>query len=338
MAVETTAAPAPTPTISAESEAASRGDFGAFADAHFKGLSTLTKPQVEAPALVEPAAPVVEADATAEAEDAPEPKLTRKQREAQQEERTRQAVERATAGLQQQMAELRAQARAPEASAAAVMPDYKRYAQMAAYPKLAEYDSIEEHAAAVSLFVQDARAAEFRASQAMTERQTSAQAQVAAFRERITPALADPEFQAAFAAVPQLRDATPLSLLPPGSPSTFANVAAEAVLQSEQPAAFYRHLAAHPDDVARIGALPPGQWLPALSRLDGRLSSPPPAAPAAAAAPVRPSPVSSAPPPPPKVGKTGGNADPKAAALARGDVGAFAALDLQDRLRQRGRI
>lgn len=77
-------------------------------------------------------------------------------------------------------------------------------------------------------------------------------------------------------------------------------VMGEVILTSEAGPELAYHFGTHPDDAARIRALPPAAMLTEMHRLEGRLSAlrdlrstPPPAA------PIPPVPISSAPPPPP---------------------------------------
>lgn len=276
---------------------------------------------------------------TAKAAPAPDPAAPPPRPVSKRQERINN-YERDIAELKQQVERLSGRAPQPPAPAAPTRAELfahqaKQIASLPDAPKIGEYESIEEHAAAMALFVQDRlRDDTARASSEHAER-THYEQQHAQFVERFRAAAeADPELPSLLP--PALLDAVPLSGLPKGAPSTFANVAAEALLLSDHPGALARHLATHPHDVERIGALPKGQWLSALTRLDGRLSSTaavPPASPPAS--PLQPPPVLKV---PATLGsKPAAPADPLAAALARGDVSGYRAERQKERLAARVR-
>lgn len=353
MSVETPAAPAqpvtPAPSVSATFDAASRGDFGAFQDAEAKSKTGSPAPRVpvkaESPAAVaDPPATETPAPTDATTPTAETTRQTSRRQQQindyerrifEQEQRIRSLESRLTPGQ-------------PAAPPAEPVPEWKRYAAMPGYPKLSDFESIEEHSAAASLFIDGVRQREQQQRAAGSAQAEDVQRQNASYAERMKPALDDETFaeavglefnpagHAVFTKLPELSGAAPLSVLPRGATATFANVAAEAVYRSEHPAALLRHLAANPPEVARIGALPPSQWLPALSRLDGALVTPPTPASVPSAEPPPANPVSQAPPPVPKVTRAGASTDPKAAALARGDFATFDQLEREDRMRKRG--
>lgn len=336
MEAQTPAAPAPsvevTPevtTVSASVDAASRDDFSAFDAAELAAKKGTPLP------VVERAAPV--------AKDAPAPVSKRQQAIN---ESIREAVDRATADSRAEVDRLRAQLAAPKSAPVAapvevkppVVPyaDAKRYASMPDAPKLEDFETIGDHAAAMSLFVFQKASAEAReTSQAEQHEQQRARflSDVSQkYGEKLIAAReADPDFLSKIP--PAIHEAMPLSGLPKGAPSTFANVAAEAALYSEDPATFYKYLHANRGEVDRIAQLPTDQWLATLRWLDGRLSGSPvsgtapiesPAAPA-----VMPSTITSAPAPPQLVQKPGSTTDPQSAALKRDDFAAFDRIEQQ---------
>lgn len=332
---EPTPAPTPAPP-SAQHAAIAQKDFRAFRVAQ---RAEEAGTPVEAPA--EPAAPAAEPE-TAKAPENRGPRRTMSQEKLN--DLIRQSVERAQQPLLQQIAELKA-GRTPEPAHAAE-PDWKRYAAMPGYPKVSEFDSLEEHAAAASLFVQRAQAAERQQLEQQTARSQDLQQAITGYRERMQAALADQGFaedtglqfladgSAHFAKLPALSTAVPLSALSPqdiaGGKATFANVTAEALLRSDAPDKLFRYLATHPDEVTRIGGLPSGQWLSALSRLDGRLTTPPPAP-----APV-PAGSRSVTRPPTTLGtRASAPMDPEKAALARRDFSAYRSARRAARLAER---
>jgi hypothetical protein len=307
-------------------DAATKGDFTAFQDAsraERRGTpqaavdvtppAPVTPPAASAPeAAVTPPAPVT-------------PQLSKRQQEAN--ERTRLAVEHATADLRAENERLRAQAGTPPAQTppAPAEPEWKRFAAMPDAPKLADFESVEDHTAAMSYFIATTIQQETQTAAQRDQFETQRQRFLTERSDKYTANLqaaadADPEFLNKIP--PAVATARPLSGLAHGERATFANVAAEAAFRSEHPDVLLTYLHAHQDEVVTIASLPPSEWLPSLIHLDGRLSgSPTPAAPAAPApaASALPSPISAAPPPPPTIQRAGSSADPKQVALENGD-------------------
>lgn len=243
----------------------------------------------------------------------------------------------------------------PSAPPPATAADWKRYASMADAPKLADFDNLEEHTAAMALFVADKR---FEERERDTSERQRAQRDLQAlhqeaqqYADRMRKAFEqDPDLEilvqsseeaartAKAAGVP-LKDvraalaAKPISAMSPQErqSASFANIVAEAIFRSEQPGTLARHLADHPEEADRIVSLPSSQWLLALSRLDGRLETP--AQLTRLSAPPR---VSSAPAPPTTLGrKPATPADPKRAALEANDFGAYRQALHKDRQARR---
>lgn len=345
--------PAPPSTVSATVSAAEKGDFSAFQDAEAARRRGTPKAPVEVP----PSSPTPAAEASPHAQ--PEPQkageqppatpLSKRQQDAN--ERTRRAVEAATADLRRQLDEAQralSQHRQPTQSQAQQPPsepEWKRYAQMPDAPKVEDFERIEDHTAAMSHFVATKMLTEQRQSAQQAEHEAQRQRFLTErgqkYHERLTAAAdADPDFLDKIP--PAVASARPLSgcvrdphgrLIDPGTgqPASFANVAAEAAFRSENPDALLKHLHAHQADTVAIARLPQHEWLPALIHLDGRLSGAPsspaaPAAPAQAPSAPPPSPISAAPPPPPQLQRAGSAPDPKQAALERGDFAAMQTL------------
>lgn len=332
-------APAPTPeptTISAAVDAASRDDFAAFDAAHLSEKRGDTAARVE----VKPDAPAPPAE--------PERTLSKRQEAAN--DRTRAAVEQATADLRAELDRVKAQLAAPKTTEPAAppaqkTPEYRRYLAMPEAPKLADFESVEEHAAAMSFFV----AKTMRAEELADAQHRDTDAQRAKFlddsgqqyADRLIKAKeADPDIVSKID--PQILHALPVSALPDGAPRKVSNLIAETGLFSEDPAGFYAYLSANPDELRRIAAMPSEAHAQrALAQLDGRLSAgrasaAPAAVSSTAATAARPSTITAAPPPVQSPAKTGVTSDPKASALARDDFAAFDRIDQAERASRRG--
>lgn len=360
---EPIAPPAPAqavaPTISATMDAAHKGSFDAFDKADV--AQRQGKPLAEV--AVAPAAPVAApvadpVDPAVPVEPAPP---SRRAAKLQQEtnDRIRVAVDLATADLQAENARLKAAAAprrvapiAPVVPPEPKTPEWKRLADLPGAPKLADFESVEEHTAATAFFIAKTLRDEERTAgerqQQDADRTRTQQEQDTRNRAHWTAAAAaDPELSSKLPA--EVMAATPIRFFAPdghgglvdpisGQPATFAHVIADVAYESAHPSDLLKHIHAHPEERAQIAHLPCDQWKPALLRLDGRLggTAPPPTAlpvPAAIVSPPAPgpSPITAAPPPPPTLSKAGSTTDPKAAALARGDFATFDQLDVQER-------
>lgn len=333
----TVAAPAPpdaTPaTISATRDAANKGDFSAFDSAHTANRRGAPMPAVEA--KTDPAAPV-------------ERTISKRQEDINT--KIREAVERATADTNAEIARLKSQLATPAAPrreepapAAPVppkTPEWKRFMAMPDAPKLADFESVEEHAIAAALFINETvhqeRIAGDRARQTDESRAKFLTEHGQRYGERLQEAAkADPTIVTKIN--PAIMAARPLSGLDKGQPRTFANAVAETGLFSPNPAGLYVYLTDHPEEAAQIAALPSEEHaLRALAQLDGRLNPGTPAVPAAPADPAPspaasraavPSTITAAPPPPQTVTRAGSGTDPKAAALKNGDFETFHKLE-----------
>lgn len=327
------------PTVSADVDAASRGDFAAMqasirAERAGKPLARVERPvETAAPVAGEPAAPTTPAERT----------VSRAQQRTN--DAIREATERATEELRAENERLRAAVRQPAAATTdartapatpAEPPAYKRIAALPHAPKLDDvgpdgrpmYETIEEHGIALKLFVDDVVASERRQHDTFDAQRARFEDQAKSFNDRLAAtAAADADFKTKIAPALLAPEAVPLIALPAGPPATFVNVVAQAIWDGADPGRLLPHLHADGDKVAsEIAELPSDQWLPALHRLDGRLAAeatpPTPAATPVAPASL-PSTISAAPPPAPKVTGAGQTANPADSALARGDVGFF---------------
>lgn len=339
------AQPAASPVpISATRDAANRGSFADFDKAEIaaregKPLAPIASAPAPAPAEAKPPA----APAPSE-----EQRVSRRQQEINEHIRRATAAETELARLREENARLKTPPAAPAQPPAAETPAWKRYAALPDAPKIAQFDSVEEHTAAMAHFI---------ATTMLTERDQAAHARTAAesrdaalhetatqFGQRMKAAKeADPEIASKIN--PDILQARPLSGLTREEAKTasFANAVAEAGLYSEHPAALFTYVSdpKNAAEVVRIAQLPPAQCWDALVRLDGRLggTSSTITAPAPGQTPgagASPSPITAAPPPPPTISKAGTTADPQAAALARGDFATWDRLETEKVRTRRG--
>lgn len=328
-----TPAPTPAPTMSATRAAADKGDFSAFLEADDAASKGTPMARVEVkpdPAPVKVETPAVEAQPPAQ---------TVSKRQQDINDRIREAVSKATADLAAENARLRGQQpQQPQQPTTPKEPEWKRFASMPEAPRLAEFDSVEDHAAAMALFIADTRHAERTQAEQAKAHQSQRERFLTERSEKYGTALhqaqaSDPDFLSKIP--PALVTARPLSGLSAEErkTATFANSAAEAAFRSDAPDVLLKYLHANQDEVVAIARLHPSEWLPSLLRLDGRLSastSTPTPAPSAPA----PSPISAAPQPVPALTRAGASTDPQAAALARGD---FAAWEKHETAKDRAR-
>jgi hypothetical protein len=349
------ALPATPTTISAERAAANKGDFSALNNAHLAARRGTPLARVE-----------VKAEAPAKAPEPPEapaapapPALSKRQQETN--DRVREAAERATATLREENARLKVQLAAHQPAPAPVpaapaapetkVAEWKRFAQMPDAPKLADFDSVEEHTAAMALFIADTRHEEHTAADRQrteTDELTAAQrARVGRFVEQLDASkAADPEFVTKL--TPEVKALKPFGALAPGELGGPRNIIAEQVYDSPIAPAVLLHFSQHPEALValetpppHIAALPPAlrvkahiQWIVReFGKLEGSLESASPAA--STDRPAQPSTITAAPPPPDTVTRAGSTTDPKASALKRGDFDAFNRLELAERAAKR---
>jgi hypothetical protein len=207
-----------------------------------------------APAANTPA-PTTTSPAPAPAAD---PQLSRRQQEAN--ERTRRAVEQATADLRRELDSVRAQlpkpaAATPPAAPTPSEPAWKKYHDHPDAPKIADFDSLSEHSAAMAHFVMEQANAE-RAQASQQQELTSAQqARAGKFVEQLQAAkVADPEFTNKL--TPEVRALKPFGALQPGEGAGPLNVVAEQVFDSPIAPKVLLHFSQHPDDLRRLATVP----------------------------------------------------------------------------------
>ena len=333
--------PTPAPTVSASMDAAARGDFAAFEAAQSADRKGAPLARVE----VVPETPKVETETPA----APVQAAPVSKRQQDLNERIRTSVERATAEAQAEITRLRAlvQAQPPTPQPVqapqppvAQTPDWKRYRAMPDAPKLAEFDgpdALEDHAAAMSVFVLEKREQERQVSSTQSAHEQAEQTQIRSFDARVDEAAkADPEIVAKI--LPIARDLS--------QRGGVHYIVSQLALASPVGPLALRHFAEHPDALARLTDVPDAlRTLPQallirehvahvtkeFGKLEARLEQATPAP--VAAAPV--SPISAAPPPPPVITTAGSSTDPKKAALERGDFATFDSLDMAERVARR---
>ena len=177
-------APPPAP-VSAVDAAVSEKNVSAFRDARRAEREGKPLPAVDvkAPEPVKPAEPVAPAQ--------PDRTLSRRQQDAN--DRIRDAVERARTADAAEIARLRALVPAtPAAPAPQTEAEYKRFLKLPDAPRLDQYDSVEEHTAAMALFISDKRYEERDEAAKQTAERTQTtdalRARDTAFQARISEA------------------------------------------------------------------------------------------------------------------------------------------------------
>jgi hypothetical protein len=272
-----------------------------------------------------------------------DPQLSKRQQEAN--ERTRRAVEQATADLRRELDSVRAQlpkpaATTPPAAPTPAEPAWKKYHDHPDAPKFEDFNSLSEHAAAMSLFVLEQSNAE-RAQASQQQELTSAQqARAGKFMEQLNAAkVADPEFTKKL--TPEVRALKPFNALQPGEGAGPLNVVGEQVFDSPIAPKVLLHFSQHPEDLRRLATVPEHlrslparaqaeqhiQWIvKEFGKLEGRLETP------AAPAPAPPKTLTEAPAPPTTLGtRPAEAADPMAAAIRSGDTSAYRRMRREQR-------
>jgi len=289
-------------------------------------------------------APAVAADAAPTPESKP---LSRKEREQQDaNERTRKAVEAATADLRAELERVKASTAAPRSEAtppatAPTAPEPPKFPKLETWAAQPENrgKSIDDYLDARDEFREQTRREAARIEQEFKGRADALTKLGQAFTNRMTEArAADPDL--ASKVPPAMRDpvaSTPLSAMTPDQLKTakFSNLVAEAALRSERPAELLKHLHANQAETVRVAEIAqregPAAALGALRWIDQQLASP--------ATPMTPKPktLTSAPAPAETLGTRPAEAvDPKAAAIKRGDTRAYRQFKLQQKLAERG--
>lgn len=342
------AAPPPPETISATRDAANRGDFNAFDKAATAARVGKPLADVEAPPTPAAAAPAPAAAPDTAA--APVPPPAPKKYSLTQDElndRVRTAVDAALADARRLATPPSPPPSTPSASAPTKEAEHKRYLAMPDAPKLDQFESIEEHAAAMAVFIADKRYEERETARQQHDRQQQTEsahdARLKSFDARVADAKAkDPAF---------LERVKPIaSQLMPTANAQAINAAiargeiggqpipigplqalADEIIDSDQSAALLDHFQAHPDDFEKFATLrSPREVTRELARIEARLTPT-----AAAPTPAPKKLISDAPPPPPIISNPQTSADPKAAAIARGDFVTFDKLEMQAKRQQR---
>jgi hypothetical protein len=335
-AVEQPEAPKITVEETAADKAVEAGDIGSFREA--KRAERTGKPlpvePVKAPELVvEASDKAPEATNKPAAPAQPERTLSKKQQEAN--ERIQRAIEQAHADLLAENARLRAQmaprrVEQPDQPASApTEPEFKRYLALPDAPKLDQFDSIEEHAAAMAYFISSkvSQEREQRAHRQATERQFVERQgeRTRTFQSRIDEVRkTDPEFWDGISE--PVRTLRPRADLRPHERPTAANDLADEILDSEQGPRLMKHLSEHPDVFERLVRAPSKQQLfIELGKLYSTFEQPPAAPPTKT--------ISSAPAPVTVLGsKAAEPANAIDSAVADNDVARFRAQRMQARL------
>lgn len=257
-----TPAPAPiateTPTapVTAVDQAVEKNDVSSFREA--RKAERLGQPvPVAEPAPAAPSETPAPAEATP-ATSTPERTLSKRQQDAN--ERTQRAIEQATRDLIAENARLRAQVapRSTEPPAAApTEPEYKRFRAMPDAPKLEQFDSIEDHAAAMALFIADKRYEERDARSRQEQEQSQFLQEQGernrAFNSRIADVVkTDPQFWEGIS--PDVKALRPRADLRPGERPTAANDLADEILDNPLGPRLMVHLTEHPDVFDRLAS------------------------------------------------------------------------------------
>jgi hypothetical protein len=245
---------------------------------------------------------------------------------------------------------------AQEPAPAPAAPEWKKYRDMADAPKMADFDSVEDHAAAMALFIADKRAddrARVDQERSTAEQLTAAQQQrVETFVTQLHDArAADPEFVNKLS--PVVRDhVKPFAALRPGENSGPVNVIGELVYDSPIAPKVLLHLSTNPDALKRLLTPPPHvlalpraaqanahtQWMVReFGKLEGSLETP-----SAPATPVAPAPVpklvTDAPAPPHTLGaRPAPAADTRSAVIKSGNTRAYREMRRKERALERAR-
>lgn len=318
------------------------------------------------PLAAVPVATSAVSDPTPSAPAAPVPETRQlSHRQQQINERAQKAVDSATAALREENARLKADlARAtvprgtppaapapapiaaqPPPTAVQTEPDWKRYTHLDGAPKLADFDTIEEFNAAQFVFFrdQDTRESLHRAE---AEATTAAQrVRIDKFLGQLTDArTADPDFAAKLSDTVK-HHVKPFAALRPGEAAGPMNIIGEYVYDSPIAPKVLMELSQHPDVLERLVAVPAHltawpagparakahiEWMvKEYGKLEGRLETPP--APAAAPQPP-PKTLTDVPATVTQLGSRAGEAaDPKAAAVRKGDTRAYREIRRQER-------
>lgn len=339
-------APASDPSISAGRDAANRDDFSAFDKAHVSAKRGTPLPDVAS------AVETVEAPAAA-----PVGHPSSRQRSIN--EAARKAAEEAIALKHPALVEENTRLKAELAKhAARVLPDTAKPPAAPAPPMekfqtIAEYTVEHPEASLEDYF--DARN-DWRADQATKQAHTRAtateieqaqQTRVDTFVTRLTDAsTSDPEFAATL--TDDVKAIKPFGALAKDEPSGPRNILGELIYDSAHVGPVLKHLSLHPDALAALETMPPaiaalppalrvGAHIQHIVKAFGVLEASLASSSSAAEPAPAPSTITAAPPPAPTLTRAGSTANPKEAALKRGDFPTWEKLDTAERLARKQR-
>lgn len=314
----TDAIAAPAPTETATTQTASHAavvadDFGAFRAAERAEARGTPQPDVPVPPPAEPVA----------TEPPPEPARTLSKRQQEQNERVRLAVERATADLRAENERLKATA--PKETPAPPAPKpapYKAYLELPGAPKLADFESLEEHSAAMAVFIADQRLAEREAVRAAEADARAAGAEAVKTLETYQGQIAAAGGTAFLDQLtPEVQQLRPVEALQARGETAIGplNVLTSEIIKSAIAPQLLQHFSDHPEELRRFETLPhPAAVYRELGKLERALEPPSPSSASYAT-----------PPKPPRIlePRPAAAADPVRAALDRNDFRAFRAAE-----------
>lgn len=237
------------------------------------------------------------------------------------------AVDHATADLAAENAALRAKvAPAPAEPAKPVpvtLPEYKRLMALPDFPKLADYDSLEEHSAAVSLFALDQRDAQRAGKDADAKAVEAITKTITGFQEQIATAGGKAFMDSLSPEVGALRPVEALHANGEAAKVGPLNVLTSEIVKSAHAPQLLKHFSDHPEDLDRIAACRNvAEVYTEYGKVLARVDTP-------ASASVVPKTLTSAPPPPTTFGtaRSAAPADASSAAVQSGDFRAFRASE-----------
>lgn len=332
-------APASDPSISAGRDAANRDDFSAFDKAHVSAKRGTPLPDVAPAVVVDPPA-------------APERTTSNRQQKINDAART--AAEQATADLRAENARLKADLdrRAPRAAPetttpAAPAPPAEKFQTLAEYTVEHPEASLEDYFDARNDWRADQATKQAHTRATATEIEQAQQTRVDTFVTRLTDAsTSDPEFAATL--TDDVKAIKPFGALAKDEPSGPRNILGELIYDSAHVGPVLKHLSLHPDALAALETMPPaiaalppalrvGAHIQHIVKAFGVLEASLASSSSAAEPAPAPSTITAAPPPAPTLTRAGSTANPKEAALKRGDFPTWEKLDTAERLARKQR-
>lgn len=267
-------------------------------------------PEQPEPAVTAPEQPKADEKPGHKATKIPRVRVEEATREAAQARREREEIQKRADEIQRRADAAEAELRRyrEQASKASEPEQHKKEAPKAdGRPKLEDFENLEDFTDAVTEWKLENREKAAKQRESELLREQTREARLKGFSERIQAHLkTDPNF---FDKVDKnLVALRPLSELGPSEPRNQMNLAADYILDSEEPAKLFEYFTAHPEEVRRFLTLHPMQIGKEIGKIEGRLG-------AAITAPVPEPEVSKASPParpvaggPPTVGEPGPNA------------------------------